>query len=304
LDFLVDKTDPLEEFVLQGNNPSEKILLLNVDGLISNSPGFTFFGESPSMVEEIVSQLDKASRDTAIKTVILKIDSPGGATTASDIIYHEINLFKAKTNVKIIAMMMDVAASGGYMISLPSDKIMAQPTSVTGSVGVIFLRPKLDGLMDKIGLKMEVSKSGQNKDMGSPFRKDSDEEEKLFSQIINQLNDHFYSLVLSHRKITLENLEKIKSARVFLAGEALELGLIDRIGYIEDAIELCRKEGKLEKNAQLIVYRRKNYPNDNIYNTSQVSAESPMSLINIGFLRNMPSFKAGFYYIWNGTFEM
>jgi protease-4 len=155
--------------------------------------------------------------------------------------------------------------------------------------------------MDKIGLSVDVSKSGENKDMGSPFRKDTEQEEKIFSELINTLNNHFYSLVSSHRNIKAEHIDKIKSARVFLANEALELGLIDAIGYPDDAAALCRNEAGLGASSMLVVYRRKNYPNDNIYNASQVRSESPLSLVNLGPLSNMPSLKPGFYYLWGGA---
>jgi len=299
LNFLMDKTDPLGEFVLEGGDSSQKILLLNIDGIISNSPGFQLVGESPSMVEEVVAQLEKASRDPAVKAVILKIDSPGGATTASDLIYHEISMFKERKKVRVIAMMMDVAASGGYMIALPADKIVAQPTTVTGSVGVVFIRPKFDGLMGLIGAAVQVSKPAENKDMGSPFRKDSEAEEKLFAEMVGSLNSHFYKMVAKHRKISNENLEKVKTARVFLAEEAKQIGLIDEVCYPSDAVAMCRKDSGLSNNAQLVVYRRKNYPNDNIYNRSQIRSGSSVSLINIGALEGAASsLKPGFHYLW------
>lgn len=298
LNFLSDKTDPLQEFRLSGADEGNKILLLNIDGIISNTSGFNLFGESPSMVEEIASQLEKASYDPAIKALILKIDSPGGATTASDIIYHEINSFKKKRGVKVFAMMMDVAASGGYMVALPSDKIFAQPTTVTGSIGVVFMRPKFDGLMNKIGIDMNVSKSGENKDMGSPFRPDSEQEKLLFDEMVKELNKHFYDLVLKHRKIKGENLEKVRSARVFLPEEAKNLGLIDEISYPTETIAICKKEAGLPENAKLIVYRRKSYPNDNLYNRSSVQVRSPIGMLNIAPLSALSDLKPGFYYLW------
>lgn len=300
LNFLTDKTDPLGEFVLSGSSGSEKILILGIDGIISSSSGFDLIGETPSMVEEIVSQLDKASADPAVKAVILKIDSPGGATTASDIIYHEICAFKETRKAKIFAMMMDVAASGGYMVALPADKIIAQPTTVTGSVGVVFMRPKFDGLMEKIGVEVNVSKSGGCKDMGSPFRPDSAEEKELFDGMVASLNSHFYGLVAKHRNITAENLEKIRTARVFLGAEAKDVGLIDQIAYPAETIAMCRKEAGLSPDASVVVYRRKSYPNDNIYNRSAMQTRSGISLVNLGPLEGISSVKPGFHYLWTG----
>ncbi|HBC89461.1 MAG TPA: signal peptide peptidase SppA [Lentisphaeria bacterium] len=301
LDFLVDKTDPLEERTVQPGTSSSKILLVNIDGFISNQEGFDFVRDTSSMVEDTVAQLKLAAEDSRIKAVFLKVNSPGGTATASDIIYHEIMNYKQKTGCKVYVHMMDIAASGGYMVSLPADKITAQPTAVTGSIGVVFIRPKLDGLCEKIGVSMNVSKSGENKDMGSPFRKDTKEEEEIFQTIINGLNNHFYSLVQKHRKISPENLNKIKTARVFLAEDALNVGLIDGICYPDAAINLCISESGLDENSKVIAYRRKNYPNDNIYNTSKTSAGGNASLVNLGVLSTLGNMKTGFYYVWPGA---
>ncbi|HRU01170.1 MAG TPA: signal peptide peptidase SppA, partial [Victivallales bacterium] len=296
LNFISDKTDPLKEFILSGDDTSQKILLLNIEGIISSTNGFNLLGESPSMVEEIRAHLEKASHDDKIKALLIKVDSPGGATTASDLIYHEIETFKIQRKTKIFVMMMDIATSGAYMISLPADKIFAQPTKVTGSIGVIFMRPKINGLMEKIGVDVKVSKSGENKDMGSPFRSDSDSEEMIFENMVKNLNNHFYDLVLKHRKIDEEKLKIIKSARVFMATEAKELGLIDEIAYPSDIILKSKIEANLKENAALVVYRRKNYPNDNIYNKSSMRTHSAIDMLNITPLNTLSGIKTGFYY--------
>ncbi len=166
--FFSETTEPLKEYTLQGTG-KEKILMIPVKGAISDSSKDLFLSRKPSMVQTIVSQLCKAEKDKDIKAVILEIDSPGGSVTASDMLYHEIVRFKERSGVKLAAVMMGVAASGGYYIALPADFILVHPTSITGSIGVIFLRPNLSGLMGKIGLEVEVDKLGKNKDMGSPF---------------------------------------------------------------------------------------------------------------------------------------
>ncbi|OGV60253.1 MAG: hypothetical protein A2X45_14495 [Lentisphaerae bacterium GWF2_50_93] len=301
MDFLVDKLDPLEEQTVMPGTSSSKILLIDIDGFISQEGGMGIIRDTSSMVEDAVSQLSLAANDRRIKAVLLKVNSPGGTATASDIIYHEIMNYKQKTGCRVYVHMMDIAASGGYMISLPADRITAQPTTVTGSLGVFFLRPKLDGLCEKIGVSVYVSKSGENKDMGSPFRKESKEEEEIFQSIINGLNDHFYSLVQKHRKISPENLNKIRTARVFLADEALKVGLIDGICYADDAITGCIQDAGLDKSSRVIVYRRKQYPNDNIYNTSRTSASGNYSLVNLGVLSSLGNMKTGFYYVWPGA---
>ena len=138
--------DPLKEYTLQGKE-KVKVLVISIRGIISDAPQRQFVSTRPSMVQEIVSQLRKAEDDPEVKAVLLKIDSPGGSVIASDLIYNEIMAFKQRKKVKIVAAMMGVAASGGYYIALPADFILAHPTTVTGSVGVLFLSPNVSGLM-------------------------------------------------------------------------------------------------------------------------------------------------------------
>src|SRR5210317_542396 len=143
--------DPLQEYTLTGTQKG-KVLVISIRGTISDTPKKQFVSTRPSMVQEVVSQLRKAEEDPDVRAVILKVNSPGGSVTATDILYNEIVAFKQKTKAKVVVAMMGVAASGGYYISLPADYILAHPTTLTGSVGVIFLRPKVSGLMDKIGV--------------------------------------------------------------------------------------------------------------------------------------------------------
>jgi protease-4 len=195
-----DATDPLKEFSLSGKG-SDKVLLIPIKGVISDTARERVFRTEPSMVEEVVSQLTLAEKDKHIRAVVLKIDSPGGSVTATDLLYHELVAFKKKTGVKLVAVMMNLAASGGYYIALPADRIIAHPTTVTGSIGVLLLRPDVSGLMEKIGLDVAVSKSGRNKDMGSPFRKATAEEEKLLQEVSDTLGRRFVDLVARHRKL-------------------------------------------------------------------------------------------------------
>jgi len=294
-----DATDPLKEFTIQGKEEG-KVVVIDISGVISDTPKRgLFFQNAPSMLEEVVSQLKIAEKDKDVKAIVLKVNSPGGTTTASDILYKEIIDFKNKTGAKVVVTMMDVAASGGYYISLPADYIMAHPTTVTGSIGVIFMRPEAYGLMEKIGVGVTVNKSGRNKDMGSPFRESTDEEEELFNSLIGNLSTRFLDLVKKHRNPEKTSFEDIKTARVYVADDALKAGLIDEIGYVEDALTHAKKLGNLDEDAKVVVYRRTEYPNDTIYNTSSSHfQENGMSLVNIDFLNSLPSFKTGFYYLW------
>lgn len=292
--------NPLSEYTLEGVG-KDKILVIPVSGMISDSPQQELFGSKPSLVEQVVIQLNKAKNDSQIKAVLLKVNSSGGTITASDLLYHEILDYKEKTGNKIAVVMMDLAASGAYYISLPADMIMAHPTTLTGSVGVIFMRPKAFALMDKIGLGVEVNKYGKNKDMGSPFRDSNSEEKILMQNMVDKYGDRFIGLVKKHRGLDPKSLETVSTARIFVADEALRLKLIDKIGYLSDAVKDTKKLAGLKEDARVIVYRRTSVPEDNYYNTSGASAQS----VNLSAFRvELPEYlhaKAGFYYLWPGA---
>jgi protease IV len=293
-----DATAPLQEFTLQGTAPG-KVLVLPVRGIISDVPSKGFLQSKPSMVQELVSHLRLAEKDKEIKAIVLKIDSPGGSITASDILYHEINGLKQRSGIKVVAAMMGVAASGGYYICLPADCIFAHPTTVTGSIGVIFMGPKVMGLMEKIGVDMEVSKSGDNKDMGSAFRPSTQEENAILDDLIVQLADRFLDLVAGHRNLDEQVLDTVSSARIFLADDALQLGLVDKIGYLDDALTEAKRLAQLPTDAKVVVYRRSEYPDDNVYNTfMNQSGEGGISLVNLGLEKAIPTTGPGFYYLW------
>ncbi len=292
-----DTTEPLKERTVQGKG-KEKILLIPIKGFISDSPK-GLVRQRPGMVQEVVSQLKRAEKDKNIKAVLLKVDSSGGSVSASDLLYHEIMDYKKRTGVKVVAAMMGTAASGGYYISLTGDTILAHPTTVTGSIGVIFLTPKVSGLMEKIGLEVEVDKSGRNKDMGSPFRKDTEEERQILQGLIDSLAKRFLDLVATRRKLDPAAMANISTARVYLAREALELGLVDEIGYLDDAIRQAERLGGLPADAKVIAYRRTEYPDDNLYNIATGKpGEDKLNLISLGLPDSASYLRSGLFYLW------
>ncbi|MGD1153227.1 MAG: signal peptide peptidase SppA [Syntrophales bacterium] len=298
-----DAGEPLKEFTLEGRG-SDKILLIPMYGIITDTPKERFLAPSQSMVEKVVSQLNKAEKDDHIKAVLFEINSPGGTITASDLLYHEISSFKERTGKKIAVSMMDIATSGAYYVSLPADMITAHPTTVTGSVGVLFLQPKITGLMEKIGLSVDVKKFGKNKDMGTPFRDSSEEEQKFMQKSVDDMGERFIRLVQKHRKPNQQALAEISTARVFLADEALKLGLVDKVCYLSDAIRESKQLAGLAADARVVVYRRTEFPEDNYYNTSSAAYEGLNILaVNIE-LPEIFVLKTGFYYLWPGAISI
>jgi protease IV len=293
-----DSKDPLKEYTLEGSERG-KVLIIPVRGFISDGPKKSLLGDRAGVLQEVVSQLRLAEKDKEIKAVLLEINSPGGSITASDVIYHEIMRFKERTNAKVVAGLMDVAASGGYYIALPADRIMAHPTTITGSVGVIFITPKVVGLMDKLGLAVEVNKSGKEKDIGSPFRASTPEEQQIFQELTDRMGRRFVDLVAERRKIDPAGRSAISTARIYSAEEALQLKLIDRIGYLSDAIAEAKELAGLPREAKVVVYRRTEYHNDTAYNmSSTMYLGESLSLIDFNLSEMVPSLSPGFYYLW------
>ena len=295
------QADPLREFTLEGK-ADPKVLVIPIRGIISDSPREGIIRTRPSLVQEVVSQLRRAEKDEKIRAVVLKVDSPGGSVTASDILFNEIMSFKQRTGAKVVVAMMGVAASGGYYISLPADYIIAHPTTLTGSVGVIFLQPKVTGLLDKIGVGVEVNKSGVNKDMGMPYRPATAEERKILQSMTDRLGVRFVDLMAKYRNLDPAVAANIATARVYLAEEALELGMVDAIGYLDQATDKAKQLAGLPDDARVVVYRRTEYPDDNIYNTSTRYGGGDLSLISVDFPETLNHFNTGFYYLWPAAF--
>ncbi len=292
------RKEPLKEYVLEGKG-ADKVLVMTVEGFISDAPRKGFFSDRGSVLEETVSQLQLAEKDNEVKAVVLKIDSPGGSVTATDILYREILDFRERSGKTVVAVLMDVAASGGYYIALAADRIVAHPTTITGSVGVVFISPKIEGLMGKLGVSVDVNKSGKEKDMGSPFRPATAEEKKILDGLTESLGSVFVDLTAMRRKIEPSARPEIARARVYLAKDALRLKLIDKIGYVKSAIAEARDLAGLPKDARVIVYRRTRYPNDNVYAISSARGSGGSApLVDVSLPGIIPSLQSGFYYLW------
>ena len=297
---LLREKEPMEETTVSGEG-RDKVLLIDISGVIADTDDSSFaeLFLKESMVASVKEQLEKAKDDKKIKAIILRINSPGGTVTASDIIYNEINKFKEKNKVKVIACMMDLATSGGYFIAMASDKVIAHPTTITGSIGVIFENFNVEGLFDKIGIKDASIKSGDKKDIGSPFRKITKEEEEILQKLNNNLYSRFIEVVAKNRKeLNLEEIKKLADGRIFSAEQALKEKLIDKIGYLEDAIETAKKETDI-KEARVIMYKRPGTYKNNIYSKLPASQSINFNLLNLGGEKGVSSYlMPRFMYLW------
>ena len=295
LDFI--GKEQIEEVVLVKSHRNEKILLLDISGMIGASVRPGVFDREGDMMSQVYHRLKKASEDNAVKGVILRLDTPGGEVTASDIIYHEILNFKNRTGIPVLALMMGLTASGGYYIASACDYLVAHPSTLTGSIGVISLFPNLEGLFEKVGVQVQVIKSGELKDSGSAFREMTDKERDVFQQIVQEYHQNFQNVVYENRKdfLSLEDLEKIADGRVMTASQAFEAKLIDEIGYFDRALEIILDMAGLPA-ANVVAYTYFPSKKTNIYATA---LNSGISLENLSLREVAQSLKSGFYYLWH-----
>jgi protease IV len=203
----------------------EKIGVVSITGTIASS-------------KTITSQLVKFSEDESIKAIILRIDSPGGGVGASQEIYREVQ--KICSRKPIVVSMGSVAASGGYYVAAPATKIVANPGTITGSIGVFIQFVRLEELLNKIGVDLEIVKSGEFKDMGSPDRKLTGRDREILDALIKDLQGQFVSAVATGRNLSVEKVQKIADGRIFSGARAKELGLVDFIGNFQDTIEVAK----------------------------------------------------------------
>lgn len=301
----INISDPMgkqyNETILQGT-AKDKIAVLTITGIINDSPSKGFLKSGPGLLQDFLTQLKLAEYDPDVKAILLKINSPGGTVTSSDILYNEITEFKKRSGKKVLVCMMDVAASGGYYISLAADYIIANPTTITGSVGVIFMRPQISNLANKLGINIEVNKSGKNKDMGSPYREATKEETELFNKLTKSLAERFYYLLNQNRNISEESFEEIKTARILLAEDAKRLGLIDEINYLDSAVLKTMEIAGISRNSRVVAYRPARLYYDNIYNNPGAETETEFQ-IKLGSISELLNLNTGFYYIWEATLK-
>jgi len=220
LAFGIDGTGQLHERLVSGSaGTREKVAVITLRGVILNEGG-VFLGVNPFTFA--LEQIRQATTDGDVKAVVLEVDSPGGSVTASDILYHKIREFRQNTGKPVVVSMGSLAASGGYYVSLAGDHLVAQPTTVTGSIGVIMNLVNVQGLAEKVGLESVVIKSGPFKDVGSPFRRMTPEERAMLQGMIDTLFQRFKSLVAERRKLPLQRVDALADGRIFTAQEALD----------------------------------------------------------------------------------
>jgi protease IV len=222
----------------------DKIAVVEVRGVIAQSSG-------------IIEEIRQYAEEEGVKAIVLRIDSPGGGVGPSQEIYREILRIRAKSHKKVVASFGSVAASGGYYIACATDRIVSNPGTITGSIGVIMEFTNLEELFKKIGIKGVVIKSGEHKDMGSPLREMTPEEKRLMQAVIDNVHNQFIDAVANGRKLEREKVAQIADGRIMTGEQAKELGLVDEIGNLQDAVDATAKMAGIHGRPNVIYPKKK-----------------------------------------------
>jgi len=286
----------VQEVQLSGSGDG-KVLLLDLSGVISSQDKDGLIPQ-PNLLATFKEELTKASKDEKIKAVVLRINSPGGTVNASDILYHELKTFKANKKIPVIASMMDVAASGGYYLAMATDAILVHPSTVTGSIGVIMLTVNAKGLLEKVGVEANAITSGPRKDMGSPFRTMTAEEKLIFQGVIDSFYDRFLAVVQEGRPhLSADQIKKLADGRIYSGEQAKAAGLVDEVGYLDEAIDLAKKNAGLTE-ARIVTYRRHGEYQNNIYSRLFGASSGLSSLASMDLLSIVRGGSPQFMYLW------
>lgn len=247
--------------------------LLNIEGMIVDSGQGGGFGGGGTVSAQNLLQAIERIREDDVPVVLLNINSPGGTASASDAIYQALVDLKRDKKTKIVASMGDLAASGGYYIACAADTIVANPATLTGSIGVIIHAQNFQGLMGKVGVTETSIKSGPNKDILSPYRPMRDDERKLLQGIVDETYGQFLTAVSAGRNMPMSQLRPLADGRIYTGSQALKVGLVDKLGHFLDAKAEARTLGKLPDTAETRDYGEENWKD--FFNSVFAGASNP-----------------------------
>ncbi len=303
---LVPADDGLTETVVLEDEAarwrSPKVALIDVTGLIADvrRPGLLVPGGNP--VAEYAESLRRAEDDPRVQAIIVRVNSPGGTVTASDVVYRETRRFRERTGKPVVVLMGDVAASGGYYLACAADRIVAHPTTVTGSIGVIMQTFNFSEGMRRIGIHADAIVSGEKKAAGSPFQPMERDHRALLQNMVNEFYDNFITTVTSSRTgLSAEQLDLITDGRVVTGRQALELGLIDEIGDLYTAFDTARELAGLPA-ARLVKYHRALQHVGSAYAESPAgSSSTQLNLMQLNLDGAAMHDQPNFFYLWDPT---
>ncbi|MFW6336224.1 MAG: signal peptide peptidase SppA [Phycisphaeraceae bacterium] len=282
------------------------VAIVDVSGMIVNAEQDGLLKRGGNPLTLLHQQLRRAERDDEVAAVLLRINSPGGGVTASEAMYREVMRFKARSGKPVVAVLMDVAASGGYYLACSADEIVAYPTTVTGSVGVILQTIGVGPALARIGVQSEALTSGPNKDAGNPLGSLDDEEREVLQAMVDDFYLRFVEVVRTRRPgLSPEDFETVTDGRVVSGARAAELGLVDATGDVYDAFVVAKQAAGLTR-ARLIRYHRPLQsvespyaapPRDGRARAGRAGGEAPRE-IRVDLTPAFADLPPGFYYLW------
>jgi len=277
----------------------DKVAVIDVSGVLLNDRSKGLFGQGENPVSLFIEKVDKAQADRNVCALVLRINSPGGGVTASDIMYNRIMQYKAATGKPVVAVLVDVAASGGYYIACAADAIVAHKTSITGSIGVIVQTVSFAGTMDKLGVTAQAITSGKMKDMGSPLKPLDQADAAVLQGVVNDFYGKFVKVVDAGRpKLSIDQVRTLADGRIYTADEAIKNGLVDSIGYMDDALVLAKTMGRTRR-VRVVMYDRPVGHRANAYSMApDVGAQFNLVNVNAGSLMSLT--QPRFMYLWSG----
>ncbi len=222
----------------------ERVAVVRIEGVIVDS-------------RDAIEELRKFRENPSVKAIVLRIDSPGGGVVPSQEIYSEVLKTRTDGKVKVVTSMGNLAASGGYYIAAATDKIVANPGTLTGSIGVIMELANVQGLMEKVGVQSVVIKSGKHKDLASPFRTMSVEDRAILQTVLDDVHDQFIQAVAAGRAMKMDQVRDLADGRIFTGRQARTAKLVDELGDLQDAIKLAGKMGGITGEPRVVETRKR-----------------------------------------------
>ena len=294
---------------MQPGKSGDKVAIVPVEGMLINARVGGMFQAQENAVSLFTQQMRAAARDKSVKAVVLRVNSPGGTVTASDTMYEIVRDFRRKTGKPVVASAQEVCASGGYYVCCAADKIVAQPTTVLGSIGVLMNTMEFTGALGKLGIRADAIKSGPLKDMGSPYRSMGQPEREVMQEMVDEYFNRFVDVVSATRPVQearpglplKEDYRGVYSGRVFSGLRAVELGLADQAGRLDDAIVLAKQLAKAP-GAKVVMYKRPYGYGGSIYASGEPAprpgAQSGGNVLQLELPESRLFLPSGFYYLW------
>ncbi|GAB6138964.1 signal peptide peptidase SppA [Halanaerobaculum tunisiense] len=236
--------------------PKNSIAVINVNGPIMAGSSSGILGGAQANSNQIMKQINQAKDNENIKGILLRVNTPGGSSAASDAIYSELQKFKEETSKPIVVSMGDMAASGGYYISAAADRIYANHNTITGSIGVIMKFANLEKMYDKLGVEYLTLKSGPHKDIGSSNRDMTQKEKKILQEMINNAYQRFVQIIVAGRDLPEEEVKEIADGRIYDGKQAQKLDLVDQLGNFYDAVDKAAQLADIKGEPNLVHYGR------------------------------------------------